>query len=120
MLIILYQILQLHIKHSCLNLIQTTVTTSILEYILLLTAIVGQSTYCRSKLRIISGYCTTITKSTKVLTWIEAMTCCITNRTGNSAISELTAMTLSTVLHKFQVILFAKLSNLLSISDTTI
>lgn len=71
MCVILNEILQLHVKNGCLNLIKTAVATRILEDVLLLAAIVSKGTNGSCKLRIVGSYSTTITKSSKVLTWVE-------------------------------------------------
>ena len=116
MLIILNQILQFYIQYSSLNLIQTAVTSGILEHILLLRTIVCQSTNSYGQFRVIGSHSTTIPKRTKVLTRIERMTGSITNRTGNTAIGMLATMCLRVVLHKFKIVLFTKITNLIRIS----
>ena len=69
--IILYKILQTHIKNGSLNLVKTAVATCILEDIFLLTAIVCQGTYSNCKFGIVSGYCSSISKGTKILARVE-------------------------------------------------
>ncbi len=88
--IVLYKVLQFHIKNGCLNLIETAVATCILEDILALATIVSESTNGCCQHRIIGSNSTTITKSTKVLAWVERVTCSITNVTGYATIGMLT------------------------------
>ena len=118
--IVFYQILQLHIQHSSLNLIQTAVTAGVLEHILLLRTIVSQSTNGSSQFGIICGNCTTITKSAKVLARVEAMACRITYRTGYPTINMLAAMSLCIIFNKLQIVLLAQSTNLIGISIASI
>ena len=120
MLIIFSQILQLHIKHGCLNLIQARITTGILEHILLLTSIICKSAHTSCKLWIICSNCATITKCTKILTRVERVTCCITYVTSHTSICMLTSMTLCTIFYQLQIVLLTDLTNLISICQTAI
>ena len=120
MVIILIKILQLNIEYGSMNLIQTAITTTILKHILFLRAIVGQSTYCSSQFWIICGNSATITKGTKVLTRIEAMTSSITYATSYATISVLAAMSLSVVLYQFQIVLLTQSTYLVRISIAAI
>ena len=118
--IILNQIFQLHVQYSGLNLIQTRIASSIFKYILLLRAIVSQGTDCRCQFGIIGGHCSTITKSTKVLSRIETMSSSITNRTGNTTIGMLATMRLSVILNQFEIEFLAEHTNSISIGIASV
>ena len=105
MLVISHQILQLYIQNGCLDLIQTTVTTCVLEDIFLLRTVVGQGTDGLSKLSIIGSDCTSITQSTKVLAGIEAVTGSIADRASHPTIGVLAAMGLCIVFNQLEVVL---------------
>ena len=120
MSIIFYQIIQLYIQYSSLNLVQTAITTCIFEHILLLRAVVSQRTNSSSQLRIIGSNSTTIAKGTKVLTWIETVTSRITDRTSHTTIGMLATMCLGIVLYKLQIVLLAEFANLIGIGIAAI
>ena len=69
--IVLGEVFQFDIKDGCLNLVKSAVATCILEYVLLLTTIVGKSTDCCSQLTVICSYSSAISQSAKIFARIE-------------------------------------------------
>ena len=115
MLIIFGQKLQLHIKHSCLNLIQSAIPTRILKHVFSLGTVVRQRADGVRQILVICSYGTAIAQCSKILARIKAMSGSITNRACNSPICGFTSMSLSIIFNKFQMVFFAYFSNLFSV-----
>ena len=81
-LVLCIEVVQLHVKDSCLNVIQSTVTSLVSGHILLGETIIGDGTDGLRQRLIVGGHSTTITQSSEVLARIETVTGGLAEGTG--------------------------------------
>ena len=114
------QVLELHIQHSGLDFIQSAVAPGILEHVFLCGTVVSQSPDAGCQLIILAGHGTAIAQSSQVFAGVEAVARGIADAAGARTALEAAAVCLGIVFYQLQVVLAAKLTNLVGVGALTI
>lgn len=82
MVIVVIQVGEFDGEHGCLYLIDAAVVSAVSEYVFFFRAIVAQGAYYSSQFIVVGGDTASIAQCTKVLSWIEAVSGGMAERTG--------------------------------------
>ena len=67
------QMAQFHIEHCCLNLVETTVATTIVEDVLARRTVIGKCAECVGKELVVCGYGSPVAEGAEILSGIETV-----------------------------------------------
>ena len=84
MVIVVIQVGEFGCEYGCLYLIDAAVVSAVSEYVFFFLSIVAQGAYCSSQFIVVGGDAASIAQCTKVLSWIEAVSGGMAERTSLS------------------------------------
>ena len=98
---------EFHVEHSGLNLVQTAVAASEGGYVFFGEAVVGQCPHHLRQFGVVGGYGTAVAQCAEVFARIETVACCVAEGAGALCVVE-TAVGLGVVLDEEEVVLLAE------------